>query len=703
MNYGGQGQHRYYADYNPSVGLQQHYLNDQYGNNGYNNPNAYNNGGSTYHVSSSRNNNNMGGGPVNNGGYFPPPASNSMLFNSNDSLNQRNYRTVNTHNVNNGNMGNGGMAGNNYNNMQNSNGNNYNNMQNNNGNNYNNMQNDNGNNYNSMLNNIGNNNINNISPEMSDMFSATAPQPERDYPVVMAIDIGTTFTRVSYALKADGELCDIIKWPRLLVQDQRTPTLSLYKKGSSEILDWGHSARLAMLRPSAKDFCLLRRFKLQLDETVQQAPLENGISALEAVTHYLKKIHGHAMYELKKGSLKNYEPSQFQYVLTVPARWSDTAKNKMRRAAIDAGLIEEGDPANRLILILEPDAAAMYCLQMVDRFPLVHGDRFMICDAGRETVDSIVFEVSESTHQSRGLREITRGHGGSCGSNFLDTNMERLLEHKFQRYRRGIKARAWASLMDTFDSMIKPIFNGQDDVLMQIPQSTGLEDLNDPEIGIEEGVLCVSAEEMKNEVYEPVISDVLDLIRVQLHQSKNCNAIFLVGGFGSSRYLEERVRQEFSHLVSFVAVPQRPDLAIVRGAVCAGLNAKVNVRVARRWYGINAATEFEEGVDPESKKIISSDGRVRCKERFLVYVRPGQQTGVDECVSKKYVTLSYPKDLDFPLYVCDSPTQPRYITDSGMKKIADLHIPMPEIPGAQPGTHVVFRLNLYFGKSPTLV
>ncbi|CAO3566899.1 unnamed protein product [Mortierella alpina] len=682
----------------------------------------------------------MMGGPANNninGGYPASPAFNNMHLNTSNSMNNGGGMN-NNNNYPNGNINAGGMGGgptnnggydNNLNNLSNS----MNNM---------NMNNNgiNNNNMNNMNNGINSNNgtvnygpppanqqyqsggltyqqtIYNPSPAkpagMSPSSSnpptpgqpgqpsrAQAPQPEGDYPVVMAIDFGTTFSGVAYALKADGEVHDMTKWPRHLAQYPKTPTLSLYKKDSQKILDWGHAARLAMLKPSAKDYTLLRKFKLQLDETLQSAPLENGITALEAVTHYLKKLHGHVMSELMKGFIKSYEPTQFQYCLTVPAMWSDAAKNTMRRAAIGAGLINEGDPPNRLILISEPEAAAMYCERMVDRFSLKHGDRFMICDAGGGTVDLIVFEVNEPPGKTRHLREVTRGHGASCGSVFLDANMERLLERKFRRYRKGIKACGWASLMDTFVDMVKPMFNGQEDVLMQIPQATGLEDLNDPEIGLEEGVLCVPVEEMKSEVFEPVISDVLDLIQKQLHQSQQtCSAIFMVGGFGSSRYLEERVRQEFSHLVGLVAVPQRPELAVVRGAVYAGLNTKtINMRVARRWYGVDANMPFEEGVDPESKKIISHDGHVRCKERFSVYVRPGQQIGVDECVSKEYVTWSYPKGLDSPLYVCNSPTQPKYITDPGVQKIADFHIPMPEIPGAQPRTRVVFRLNMYFG------
>ncbi|KAF9114567.1 hypothetical protein BGX30_006540, partial [Mortierella sp. GBA39] len=331
---------------------------------------------------------------------------------------------------------------------------------------------------------------------------AQPPQPEGDYPVVMAIDFGTTFSGVAFALKADGEVHDVTKWPRHLAQYPKTPTLSLYKKDSKKILDWGHAARLAMLKPAAKDYTLLRKFKLQLDETLAAAPLENGATALQAVTDYLKKLHGYVMMELMKGMLKSFEPGQFQYCLTVPAMWSDAAKNTMRQAAIGAGLIQEGDPPNRLTLISEPEAAAMYCERKVDHFQLKDKDRFMICDAGGGTVDLIVFEVSEPPGKERHLKEVTRGHGASCGSTFLDANME-----KFKRYRKTIKACGWASLMDTFVDMVKPMFNGQEDVQMQIPQATGLEDLNDPDIGLEEGVLCVSAEEMRTEVFEPVISD----------------------------------------------------------------------------------------------------------------------------------------------------------------------------------------------------
>ncbi|KAK3809962.1 MAG: hypothetical protein J3Q66DRAFT_378859 [Benniella sp.] len=516
----------------------------------------------------------------------------------------------------------------------------------------------------------------------------------------MAIDFGTTFSSVSFALKADGEVHDITRWPRHLSSYPRTPTLNLYKKSAKDtIVEWGNAARLGMLKPNAhKDYILLRNFKLQLDETLARPPLENGISALDAITHYLTELHQYVLSEVRKGILQKYEPSQIQYCLGVPAMWSDTAKHTMRQAAINAGLIQESDPSIRLLLVSEPEAAAMYCETMVDRFEIEHGDRFMICDAGGGTVDLIVFEVSEPPGETRRLKEVTRGHGASCGSTFLDANMEKLLERKFKRYRNQIKANGWAAFMDTFIDMVKPMFDGQEDVLMQIPQAFGLEDLTDPDIDVEDGVICIPVQEVITEVYEPVISEVLSLIRQQLQQSRVCQSLFLVGGFGSSRYLEQRVRQEFSRSIGLIAIPIRPELAVVRGAVFTGLNTiSVDVRVARRWYGVDANWPFEEGVDPESKKILSHDGRIRCKERFSSYVRPGQPISVDECVSKEYVTWTYPKGVESPLYVSTSPNEPRYVTDPDVKKFAECYVPMPKIPGVQPNTPVMFTLKIYFG------
>lgn len=62
--------------------------------------------------------------------------------------------------------------------------------------------------------------------------------------------------------------------------------------------------------------------------------------------------------------------------------WSDKSKHIMRDAAIQAGIINASDHRDRLMLISEPEAAALYCEKTCDKFTMEHGEEFMICDAG---------------------------------------------------------------------------------------------------------------------------------------------------------------------------------------------------------------------------------------------------------------------------------------------------------------------------------
>jgi molecular chaperone DnaK (HSP70) len=73
---------------------------------------------------------------------------------------------------------------------------------------------------------------------------------------------------------------------------------------------------------------------------------------------------------------------KFKKTLKVPAMWSDKSKQIMREAAIKANIISASDHTDRLMLISEPEAAALYCEKTCDRFNMVNGDEFMVCDAG---------------------------------------------------------------------------------------------------------------------------------------------------------------------------------------------------------------------------------------------------------------------------------------------------------------------------------
>src|SRR5207248_105838 len=87
------------------------------------------------------------------------------------------------------------------------------------------------------------------------------------------------------------------------------------------------------------------------------------------------------------------------------------------------------------------------------------------------------------------------------------------------------------------------------------------------------------------QMFDPIIDKIIRMIHVQLSNNREtCSAIFLVGGFSDSKYLQKRVKQVFQlkehemkmdkqeHKVKTIAVPNKPIAAIVRGAVLYGLS-----------------------------------------------------------------------------------------------------------------------------------
>ncbi|KAF9437624.1 Heat shock 70 kDa protein 12A [Entomortierella beljakovae] len=463
--------------------------------------------------------------------------------------------------------------------------------------------------------------------------------------------------------------------------------------------DWGWKSKLRMETPDASKFVQLSKFKLYLDESNNLKSWDNVVPISTAISDYLKALHEYVKEKILNQFGSSYSQNKFRYCLTVPAIWSDKAKNVMRKAAIQADLITESDHPDRLSLVSEPEAAALYCERACKQFDLKHGDQFMICDAGGGTVDLIVYKVDSSTGK-RHLSEVTKGHGASCGSMFIDLNLSNLLTEKFGRLTKTpIPKKTLSNLIDAFAYQLKPQFDGEDDQYLPIPRDSYFDEIDNPRaIGIDGGFMCLDAVELKDKVFEPVVKQVLKLIDQQLTSAKKCSAIFMVGGFGSSSYLLRRVKEEFGSRVGLITSPYKPEMAVVCGAVYAGMNSGiVTSRVTRRCYGIALWLPFESGVDPIGlKQMVGLNPW--CYDRFGTLVRKGENVKVDNCVNKTYsfMKAKHIEDWEVTLYSIDG-DPPRYTTDDGVVKLANISVSDPFEASAPIGHKVKFDLKLYFG------
>jgi hypothetical protein len=261
-------------------------------------------------------------------------------------------------------------------------------------------------------------------------------------------------------------------------------------------------------------------FKLQLMlsgntyiDPINLPPLPPGKSEIDVAADYLFHLRQAMRNQLQKtlGEVFNREERNIRYYLTVPAIWNDAGKAATRAAAIQAGFLRDEND-NRLTLITEPEAAAMFCSKTGLLNLKIH-DAVLIVDCGGGTVDFIAYEVEEE--QPFSVAECTAGSGDSCGSTALNRNFSNILRAKIRKMKLpdGSKTagKVYAKCIMDFENRIKADFrnNGQ-----KWAVDVGIE-AEFPEAGIEEGYMTFTNEEIL-QCFEPVVNRILELVRNQI-------------------------------------------------------------------------------------------------------------------------------------------------------------------------------------------
>ncbi|KAG9922551.1 actin-like ATPase domain-containing protein, partial [Aureobasidium melanogenum] len=467
---------------------------------------------------------------------------------------------------------------------------------------------------------------------------------------------------------------------------QKIPTV-LYYDQHQQVVGWGADIADALAptgypKPGVQK---VEWFKLQLMmsgntyiDPINLPPLPPGKSEIDVAADYLFKLRQAMRNYLQKtlGEVFTREERNIRYFLTVPAIWNDAGKAATRAAAIQAGFLRDEND-NRLTLVTEPEAAAMFCSK-TGLLNLKIQDAVLIVDCGGGTVDLIAYEVEEEHPFT--VAECTAGSGDSCGSTALNRNFSNILRAKIRKMKLpdGSKTagRVYAKCIMDFENRIKADFrnNGQ-----KWAVDVGIE-AEFPEAGIEEGYMTFTNEEIL-QCFEPVVNRILELVRNQIiaiqAQNRHLQNVLVVGGFGSSEYLFQQIKLHVPpQFQSKVVRPMDSVAAIVKGAVTAGITERVvTSRVARRHYLMATLQPFKEGHHPEQYRVPSLDGKDRCKYTRQIFVQKGQRVKTGEPVKVSFfrqvapgATLMY-EDV---LYACDEDVCPEYTKDPRIKEVVTL-------------------------------
>ncbi|CAK9257937.1 unnamed protein product [Sphagnum jensenii] len=126
---------------------------------------------------------------------------------------------------------------------------------------------------------------------------------------------------------------------------------------------------------------------------------------------------------------KHLSKDVVQWGVTVPSIWDDQAKQRMKACMHRAGLLNIGSgdddqDSSSLppIVVLEPEAASIYCQQLCKHLNLRADDKFLVVDIGGGTTDILVQAKVDDSNSSLKVREVSRSSGGLCGGTHVDRN-----------------------------------------------------------------------------------------------------------------------------------------------------------------------------------------------------------------------------------------------------------------------------------------
>lgn len=211
--------------------------------------------------------------------------------------------------------------------------------------------------------------------------------------------LGTTFTgcAIAHAAKVRdvtdkakiAEHIEVLKrWPGAgNASAEKTPTILAYDNDFIQVIAWGSSVteqhrnrfahfKLLLHRPAQGEpgSATIDQITWEMQSTTINSSnsLPRGKTAVDVAADYFRSLYAYVQNVLQNTYGEKFLAGQnLQYVITVPALWSDRSKALTLRAA------NEGGFTGKVTLVTEPEAAAVYCATLCDEVDLHVGSKFL--------------------------------------------------------------------------------------------------------------------------------------------------------------------------------------------------------------------------------------------------------------------------------------------------------------------------------------
>ncbi|GES81278.1 hypothetical protein GLOIN_2v1762619 [Rhizophagus clarus] len=535
--------------------------------------------------------------------------------------------------------------------------------------------------------------------------------------IVVGIDFGTTYSGFSYAHLSNPTIASNNKWVDQdsdtdttnneyldQIENIKTATVLGYDEKFEKVECWGHSIFTAEQKNKVHPVELFKLHMCDSDKDSDKDKKSNksdsklhlppNIDYRRAITDYLREM-GKQIKKTLTTRWPGIEWNSVLFILAVPADFPEKSKAILRKCAFDAELITK-IKTHKLQFTTEPEAAAIYCIDNIipkDNISDYIEKSFLVVDCGGGTVDLTIRKLLSKDK----LGEVTVRTGGLCGSTYIDDEFIKFLDNKLGKSAiSGLKENHYGQyrvLIQEFCRNVKLPFTGIE------------EDYNTYELDIrkicpklkqyitkqqhtdENRSIIKFAFDDVRKMFDPVINQIIKLIRDQLNKDDTCSTIFLVGGFSESKYLQKRIREEFKE--KDVLVPPRPIAAVANGAVSYGINKKfIKNRVLKYNYGRSTLRLYDENIDTEDFRRRES-GHVLI---FKLLARKGTIVDVDQ----KFSETSHPERSDqdklwYQILIAEK-DDVKYPDEEGVIKLGDFIVDLPDVHLGQDKRRVKFEL-----------
>ena len=380
----------------------------------------------------------------------------------------------------------------------------------------------------------------------------------------------------------------------------------------------------------------------------------------------------------------------------------------------------------RVVIALEPEAAALYCKSVnltsaaaaipnVESTSLAYesGTRYLLADLGGGTVDVTVHEVQSDDL----IRELHHATGGAWGGIYVDQNFVQLIERIFdkksiEKYRKEHRG-DWVELVSIKFESAKRCAQEDGTLYVELPHSFHdfMKDVENkpvkdcvnrfgnPDVRLARGSLSLQYPEVRK-LFEPVFSNISSHLKTLLEKVPGVKFMILLGGFATCALLQNYLKAEFEKSFRLrVVVARECSLSVVMGSVLFGHNPLAFLsRRVKYTYGVESSRDFVDGMDPKSLRTYGDDGKAKCIKTFTVFARKNTEIEIGHEIIDTFSPLCS-DSKEVKVIVCASEDEnPRYTTD--VRKAAVMLLPMPD---TAKGKSRVIKVFMKFGATEITV